>query len=276
MHRLHPWGALHTRPVVGLPQNVGQFAKAGGEFALVFRQARPQFHHLGRRLGGEVAQALLLGQGAQEGAIQPFRFGGALHAGVKVRPHLEHLPKVFVQGIQQVVMPGTAHQQDLHIQRDRLGLDSLGGHKAQAFYQVLNDDLPVAQGPLQALITEGVAQEFFQGEDQVAPVGPMKRPRLDKGEVGLQEAEEGLLLQAPEEGGVTGVQFHHHGRPLQSAVVNEEVHLVSAEGQFLRGDGSLGRRGLLSRGEEELQVLEHIRPHRLEIGNHLGVVGIGF
>ena len=103
----------------------------------------------------------------------------------------------------------------------------------------------------------------------------MERAGLDKGEVGGEGAEPGHLLDAADDIAVGGQVLVDHGRALERAVVDDDVHLVAAERRFPRG-ASCGRPtllGFLGLGRAKLLgVLQQVRAHLLDVVDDVGQI----
>ena len=224
-------------------------------------------------------QGLLLAEGADEGGVVPDVLLRAVHGAVEIHLHLEQLHKVRVVGVQRVVEHRVADENGLDVEGYRLRSQALGGHKAHPVRRLLNGDGAVFEAPFESLPCQGIAQHLLYPDDIVAPVGAVQGAGADHGEVCLQGAELSLSLHSSHDVVRSRAELRYYGRLPQVRVVDDDVHLVSAQAvlgvrRWLQGAGRLPL--LPGLCPEQVDVLRHVLLNFLQVGDDLWKCGVLF
>ena len=136
----------------------------------------------------------------------------------------------------------------------------------------------MAQGALERLVGQRLAQQGAGIDHQVAAVGPQQRAALDQAVVGDQGAELRLLLDAAEQVVVGGVGLDHHRRARLAAVVHHHVDAIVLEQRFGWAEQQGGGVGLFFLGVSArlvlLHVLRDVLAHRSQVLDHLVPCGV--
>ena len=189
----------------------------------------------------QVAQPLLVAQGADERGVLAQVLRVAFHGGVEITLDLEQLAELRVQTEQCVIDLRGAEQYHLAVERDGLRSQALGHYIIETGGRLLYGQLLAYDGLLQRLVGERVGQQALRFDHQEAAVGTMGGARPDHGVIGRERSESNFLLSIAEQVVVGGVAFDLRRRPLQVGVVHDEVDPV-ALGEVGDLHAHLGRR----------------------------------
>jgi hypothetical protein len=192
---------------------------------------------------------------------------------------LEELAELRVQLAEQVIDVALAEHHDLHIQRDRLGLQRQGADEAGDLGERLDADLGGLQETFQGLPGEGLHQQLERIDDQIAAVGLVQRAGADHGEVRLQRAQVGAVLDATDQL-MMRRQIRIDDRGAAVLVVPEEhvdpVALMPGRAVGVRRDPDAEQRRLLVViGQKLAKVLDHVRldlPQIVDDGREIAVL----
>ena len=262
-------------PVVGLVEQVVDGAQAQGQALGVGGQPRRPLDDPRRGFPRKRPQPLAArGVGDHAGVARRVAVV-TRHLFVEVRGHLEKLGEVRVGPAQQVVDHRVAQQDHLDVEGDGLGLQCDRVGEAQGLGEPLDADLVGLERALDLLPDDGLHEQLARVHQQETPVGGVQRARLDEAEIGGESAEPGHLLNAPDDVAVGGQVFVDHGGALPPPVVDDDVHLVAAEGGLpsLLAPGQPARlRRRRPGGVELFGVLLEVRAHLLDVVHDLGQV----
>ena len=146
-----------ARPVIGLAHDVGDAADLDRQLLAIVRQPRALVDDAGDGGRLERLEPMLLDDRGDHPGIGVVVLGGAGDGVVEIGLHLEEPGKVGIVGRQQVVELAVADQHHAHVERDRLGIERLRGHRTEArrLGRLLDADLASLEGALQGLPGEG-------------------------------------------------------------------------------------------------------------------------
>ena len=259
--------------VIRLAQQVRERAQASRDLAGVSGEPRGMLDAAGDPAAIDRQQVLVARYGGDEAREQLLVLGAAVEAVLEIGNHLEQIPEVRIVGVQQVVDEAVAEQDDLDVERDRLGRKRYGAYEAVHFADGFDADLPRRQRALQRFPGERLHQQLVGVDQQIAAVCAMQRTGLDQSEVGPQCAELRDMVHAPDEVVVARVVLGYDRHPVSATVIDQHVYHVTPEGRGLRGSGAgHGRR--FAPGEEIVDVVDHVLLDSLQVGRqalHAGV-----
>ncbi|MEJ2337020.1 MAG: hypothetical protein P8Y26_15505 [Gemmatimonadales bacterium] len=219
-------------------------------------------------------QLVLAGQRGDQTRVELLALRRAVHVVRKVGRHLEELREVGLEIGEQVVEHALAEKHDLHVEGDRLGLQRDGANQTQHISRRFELELARGQDPLQPFPGEGLEEDAPGIEQQVPPVGPVKRTGLHHREVGGQRSQQRLVLHPADQILISGILLVDHRRRLGLRMVDEHVHLIASEGVSLARTfhqrRHLGRHLLLRSGDELPHVLDHVRLDVVQVLQHFG------
>jgi hypothetical protein len=162
-------------------------------------------------------------------------------------------------------------QHHLQLQRDRLWLELDGRDHAEHLGHRLDADLVRQQRTLQRVPGEGLRQQLHGIDQQVAAVGAVQQPGLDVAEVGDQHAEMRHVIDAADQVLVRRQVGIDDGRAVAAAGIDQKIDLIAPQLLGLRGGGIAI--AVLARAEG-VGVVDDRGAHRLQVGGHLGQLGI--
>ena len=89
-----------------------------------------------------------------------------------------------------------------------VGLEAFCAHETKSFTGIFDDNFLVFQCPFQAVPGKIVLKELFQGDDQIAAVGPVKSPPSNQGEICHERSHVGFMLNFAEQVEVGGIAIN--------------------------------------------------------------------
>ena len=268
---VHHLGAPLTGGVVRLGEQVLELTMVGREPLGIGRRPRRLFDDARHALAGERTQSVPSRHSSDEARIVP---GGRLvprHVVRKVDRDLEEVGEVRIELGEQVVDRAIADQDDLEIERHRLGFELRRRHEAEQLLDRLDASFLGVQGPFQGGPRKAEREDAMGVQDEVPAVRTMERAGLQEVEVGEQRAEPGLVLGATDQGLVRRVVLVDHGGPRVRGVSDEHVDLVAAEVRPLRLAVQEPEDGVLALGrglEERFPVFHEVLLDRREPRGH--------
>ena len=154
------------------------------------------------------------------------------------------------------------------------GIEGGGGGEAHLLGNVLHPDLTCLQSAFESVPSVGLQKHVARLQDEKAAVGRVQSAGLDHVEVGDQGSELGLVFHAPDQILQHGVALVDDRGARQTAVVDQEVDAVLAEGSLALLTRRYGHahehHGLLFVGLLELVgVLDHVGQYRVQVVDHL-------
>src|SRR5581483_10738909 len=124
-----------------------------------------------------------------EPCVQSIVFGRASDVVFEIGGDLEEGVEIGVERLEQVEEQPIAEQDDLHVERNRLGLERDRAREAERLPERLDPDLLAIEGALEPLPSVRCEQEIARVEHEISAARPMERPRLDQVEVGDEGPE---------------------------------------------------------------------------------------
>ncbi len=142
--------------------------------------------------------------------------------------------------------------------------------------QVFDAHVTVLERTLERLPGLGVDERLAHRQHQVAAVGPLERPRLDHDKVGGDRTHKGVMLNAANEIVIGGIALDDDGRAPGVGMVNQHVHLVTAERRRVDrlGHARLWLARALCIISKVVNVGDNVRLHRVHVSDHLGEPGV--
>ena len=117
----------------------------------------------------------------------------------EIGKNLEMLCHFGIEGCEQKIQHAIAEQDDLHLERDRIGLQGHRAGQAEKSANIFDRDLAPPQRPLERRPAERLQQHAAGVEQEVAAVGAMDRAGLDEAKVRQQRAVQGDILDAADQ-----------------------------------------------------------------------------
>ena len=120
---------------------------------------------------------------------------------------LEMLAQLGIGRAKQEVEHPVAEQHDLHLQRNRVGLERDRVRQADEASDVLDRDLAAPQRALERRPTERLHQQAARVDEEIASVRAVQRAGLDEQEIGDEHAMGGDIIDAADQIAERRVQF---------------------------------------------------------------------
>jgi P-type E1-E2 ATPase len=147
--REHEVAAHLARPEARLGDDVCDLDQPGGELALALSEPPTVLDDARHRSAVEVAQAVLPDAPTDERRVIAHVLFRPRHLRGEVDLHLEELPEILVEGVEEVVELGRADEDDLEREGNRLRLERGGRDRGELLAQVLDPCLACEQRPLE-------------------------------------------------------------------------------------------------------------------------------
>ena len=200
-------GALHVRSVnfgrlflLGVERRftheVGDVAEARRELVLIVAKTCRVFEHATSAVEAEGQQVLFGGEPGEKAHVVAQPIGVARHLGLEVDLDLEQLAEIGIAARQRIVKLGRANEHDLQAELDRLWSQRRHRHHSTGLTRVVEFDLPVLQGALDAFPRRRITQQVGGVQQQVATVGAVEGAGLDACEIRRGLTRTHLVLDA--------------------------------------------------------------------------------
>jgi hypothetical protein len=205
----------------------------GGELLRVSDKAAASLNHPGHCCAIEGTQVLAARDSGDQAGIELIVFVRPGHLIVEIGLHLKQLAEVWVVLVEQVVQEALTDQDDLHVQRNRLGFQGYRADQAQGLTERLDAHLLGPENPFQAVPGVGLREKLAGVHEEVSPIGSVERTGLDQVEVGDESTHLSDMLYASNQVVVSGVFLVDDWRTLGLTVVDQDVDLIAAEPSLL-------------------------------------------
>ena len=205
-------------------------------------------HHGGDRVAFEMAESFTFRAGADEARIAEDVRGGAVNLGVEIGFDLEDLPELLIVRGQHEVRHRISGDDELDVERNRLGPQGLRSQEPILLHRVLEADFFRSDCAFETFPRARLHHDVHEVDDEVAAIRQVNRPRLEHGVVADIRAEVGAPFDPAEEVCPAGVRLDDDGRGLGVRVINEDVTAKRPEGIGLNGrSGDCAHRGCCNR-----------------------------
>src|SRR5450759_3245509 len=134
-----------------------------------------------------------------------------------------------IEGSKQEIKQAIAEQDDLQLERNRIGLQRHRAGEAEKSANILDRNLTSPQRALERRPAERLQQHTPGVEQEIADVGAMDRPGLDQAKVRQQRAVQGDILDAADQVAKRRMQFFNDRSPLVAVLSDENIDLVAVE-----------------------------------------------
>ncbi len=283
-------GLTLPRPVVALAQQIGEAAHVRRQPVAVLQDAGAVFDQATDGLPVEFQQLVLAHQGGDQAGVEGLVVARAIHIPGEIHLHLEQLAELRIVARQQVVDKGFAEQNDLDVQRHRLGFERYRADQTHLLRQGLDTNLAGLEGTFQRLPGERLTEHLDGIQDQIPSIGPVQCTGADHGEVGHERALLGHVFDPADEIGIGRVVLVDHRCAAVGLVHQEGVHPIAVEPRhalvvFQHAESEqrdprliLGQKAPVvvdDVGLQGIEMAEHVRQSRVFLAQCVDQVGNG-
>ena len=267
-----------TGAKIRLYQDLPQLFDDQRKLAGMFSGARRMFEHHGHRVSIQRVQTFALRQGREQPCEDCLVLGRSRQIVFEIGKNLEMLRQFGIEGSEQEIQQAIAEQNDLQLERNRIGLQRHRAGEAEKSANILDRDLAAPQRPLKRCPAERLLQHTPCVEQEVTAVGAMHRPGLDEAEIRQQRTVQGDILNAADQIAKRRVQFFNDRNRLVAVLSDEDIDLVAVEGTS-GSDFARFAAVILALEDEHGEVFDQIGANRLDVLHHPrkvleGVLGV--